>query len=89
MIERKTALEQPEINRSGMLGIKIAKLLVENGKELDCQWHRTSLPLGGDPVAQMAAVNEHLISMGYPALPQADIDLVVQCHALIVQRYGA
>lgn len=89
MIERKTLLEQPEIHRSGNLGIKIAKLLVEDGNELDCQWHRTSVPIDADPVTQMAAVSEHLVSMGYPALIQVDIDLVVQCHALMVQRYGA
>lgn len=87
MIERKTVLEQPEIHRSGNLGVKIAKLMVEDGNELDCQWHRTSIPFDADPVAQMDAVNSHLVSMGYPALPQADIDFVVQCHALMVQRY--
>lgn len=89
MIERKSALEQPEINRSGILGIKVCKLLVEDGNELDCQWHRTSIPIDADPAAQMAAVNEHLVSMGYPPVPQADIDFAVQCHALMVQRYGA
>lgn len=88
MIERKSALEQPEIHRSGNLGVKIAKLLVENGTEIDCQWHRTSIPLEGDVTAQMAAVNANLAELGYPALSSEDLDLIAQCHALMVSRYG-
>lgn len=86
MIERKTTLEQPEPHRSGVLGVKIAILMVEDGVEIDRKWHRTSIPVDVDPQAQMDAVNEHLVSMGLPALPQADIDFVVACHTLLKQR---
>lgn len=86
MIERKTALEQPELHRSGVLGIKIAKLLVENGEEISCEWHRTSIPVDVDPQAQMDAVNEHLVSMGLPAIPQSEIDFVIQCHNMLKQK---
>jgi len=88
MIERKTLLEQPEPHRSGVLGVKIALLMVEDGVEIDCKWHRTSIPVDVDPQAQMDAVNAHLLSMGLPELPQADIDFVVQCHDLLKQKMG-
>ena len=88
MIERKSALEQPEIHRSGNLGVKIAKLLVDDGKEIDCQWHRTSIPIDGDVKAQISAVNANLVELGYPALSAEDISLIQQAHALMVARYA-
>lgn len=89
MIERKTVLDQPEPNvQSGVLGVKIAFLLVDDGKELDRKWHRTSIPVDVDPVQQMAAVNAHLAIMEPPMPPvsQPEIDFVIQCHALLKQR---
>lgn len=90
MIERKTVLEQPEAHRSGVLGVKIAFLLIENDVEIDCKWHRTSIPADIDPIAQMTAVNAHLAIMDPPMPPvsQGDIDFIAQCHALMVQKYG-
>lgn len=89
MIERKTVLEQPEVNcQTGVLGVKIAFLLVEGGTELDRKWHRTAIPIDVDPTQQMAAVNAHLAIMEPPMPPvsEADIDFVIQCHALLTQR---
>lgn len=90
MIERKTVLEQPEPNRSGVLGVKIALLLVEDDVEIDCKWHRTTIPVDVDPIAQMVAVNAHLaiIEPPMPPVSQSDIDFIVQCHALLKQRMG-
>lgn len=91
MITRQTILEQPELNCAGVLGIKLAFILTEDGVELDRKWHRTSIPCDVSPEAQMAAVNSHLSVMEPPMPPvsQIDIDFIVQCHALLVQRYGA
>ncbi len=88
MIERKTVLEQPELNCSGFVGVKIAFLLVEGDVELDRKWHRTAIPMDVDPAQQMAAVNAHLAIMEppMPQVSQADIDFVVSCHALLKQR---
>ena len=89
MIERKTVLEQPEINvQSGVVGVKLAFVLVEGEIEIDRKWHRTAIPLDVDPIQQMAAVNSHLASMEPPMPPvsQADIEFVAQCHALLSQR---
>lgn len=90
MIERKTVLDQLEPNcQTGVLGVKIAFLLIEDGKELDRKWHRTSIPSYVDPEQQMAAVNEHLAAMDPPMPPvsQADIDFIIQCHNLLKQRF--
>lgn len=89
MIERKTVLEQPELHRSGVLGVKLAFLLVEDDVEIDLKWHRTAIPLDADPEIQMASVNLHLASMEPPMPPvsQADIEFIVQCHSILKQRF--
>lgn len=89
MIERKTVLEQPELHRSGLLGIKLAFLLIEDEVEIDCKWHRTAIPLDIDPQAVMDAVNAGLGLMDPPMPPvsQQDIDFIKDCHALMVARF--
>ncbi|MFD3301982.1 hypothetical protein [Aquipseudomonas alcaligenes] len=89
MIERKTVLDQPELNlQAGVLGVRIAFLLVEGEEEIDSKWHRTAIPVNVDPAHQMALVNAHLAIMEPPMPPvsEADIDFVVQCHTLLTQR---
>lgn len=89
MIERKTVLDQtePKIG-NGILGVRIAFQLVEGGVVTDSKWHRTQIPAAVDPAQQMAEVNAHLAIMEPPMPPvsQADIDFIVQCHALLKQR---
>jgi len=91
MIERKVILEQPELNRSGILGVKIAKLLIEDGVETSCEWHRTSIPPDIDPQMQMDAVNAHLASMEPPLPPisQEEIEFIKNCHTLLKNRFSA
>lgn len=85
MSERKSVLEQPEINRSGVLQIKIALLLVDGETESLYSWHRTAIPLDGDVQTQMDFVNAHLALMEPPLPPvsQQDIDRVKECHDLM------
>jgi hypothetical protein len=64
MIEKKTAVDQIEITRSGVIQIRFGLLLIEDGQEIDCKWHRTSIEPDGDVDATMAAVNYHLTQMG-------------------------
>lgn len=89
MIERKSVLDQPELNRSGVLGVRIAFLLIEDGVEIDCKWHRTAIHFDADPLSQMEAVNANLAVMDPPMPPvsQSDIDFIVQCHNLLKQRF--
>lgn len=90
MIERVTALEQPELNcQTGVIGVKIAFLLIEDDKVIDSKWHRTAIPIDADPNQQMAALNANLAIMEppMPQVSQADIDFIIQCHNLLKQRF--
>lgn len=91
MIERKTVLDQPELHRSGLLQIRIALLLVEEGVELSCNYHRTAIELDGDAQQQMDFVNAHLAVMEppMPPLPQDEIDFIKECHELLKSRFPA
>src|SRR5262249_14559086 len=64
MIEKRTVIDQIEITRSGHIAIRFGLLLVDDGQEIDCKWHRTMIPPGGDVDAQIALVSEHLAAMG-------------------------
>lgn len=89
MIVRSTIIDQVEQSVStGIIGVRLAFLLVENGVAIDSKWHRTAIPMDVDPAQQMAAVNAHLAIMEppMPMVSQADIDFIVQCHALLKQR---
>lgn len=59
MIERKTVLDQIEIRRNGEVALRFGLLLVEDGNEIGCEWHRTVVPPGADPAAQIEIVNKH------------------------------
>lgn len=62
-ITKKTILDQIEITRDGVVQIRLAKIIEEDGVELAKEYHRTSVEPGGDVDAQMAAVNAHLVAM--------------------------
>lgn len=69
MIEKKTVVDQIEITRNGTIQVRFGLLLVENGIELSCAYHRTAVDPGGDISSQLAAVNAHLLAMGKAEIP--------------------
>lgn len=75
-IAKRTIVDQIEITRDGTVQVRVGLLLVEDGKEIDCKWHRTAIPPGGDVEAQMAAVNAHLVAMEKEPLAPAAIDRI-------------
>lgn len=89
MIYRKTVLDQPELNRSGLLQIRLALLLIEDDKEFFCGWHRTALELDTDAQQQMDFVNVQLVNMDPPQEPlaQEEIDFIKACHDLMKARF--
>ena len=89
MIERKTVLDQPELHRSGLLQLRLALLLVEDGVELSSALHRTAIELDGDVQATMDLVNSHLSVMAppMPPLAQSEIDFIKKCHELQKSRF--
>lgn len=75
MITRQTVIDQIEACRSGELRIRLGLLLVEDGVEIDCKWHRTSITKDTDPLIQMLAVNSSLATMVPPMPPLPDSEI--------------
>lgn len=73
MITRQTVVDQVELTRHGVLNVRLGLLMVEEGKEIDCKWHRTSVPIDGDVAQQMGFVNEHLELMGVQKVSDEDV----------------
>jgi len=70
---KTTSLDQIEIISNGTVQVRIA-LRVEDGPNiLAHKWHRTALPPETTIDLQMAAVNEHLVQMGYNPVSASDI----------------
>lgn len=81
-IERKTVVHTVEVNRDGTVGVKIAKLLVEDGVEIACEWHRVLIYPEHDHGDVMALVNEHLGQMGLPPVgPECLAKIETHCNA--------
>lgn len=74
MIEKRTVIDQIEATRSGVLFLQFDKQIVEDGRVLSSEPHRTPLEPGVSLDAQMAAVNVHLVQMGFPSLEAAEVE---------------
>jgi len=74
MIEKRTVIDQIEVSRDGTLQIRFGLLLIEDGNEIDCKWHRTIIEPGGDVDGQIAAVNSHLAQMGKAPVELSEAD---------------
>ena len=68
MIEKRTVLDQIEIKPNGFVQVRFDKQIVDGGKVIAREWHRTAIAPDTDLDKQMAFVNTHLLSMGYPAV---------------------
>lgn len=88
MIERKTMLDQVELTRNGAVNIRLALCLVEGDVELHTTYHRVSIDINGDVVAQMAEVVTHLGEQGFPPLPESALQLLRSGHQLIKDYLG-
>ena len=76
MITKRTVVNQREITNNGVIQIRLRKELVEDGTVISFEYHRTCIEPGVDPDAQMRFVNEHLKSMGYPAVDEDGMDSI-------------
>ncbi len=78
-IERKTVVDQIEITRDGTVRVRLGLLLVEDGKEIDCRWHRASVDENTDIDATFNMVNEHLQQqLGCKPVEVEDVDRIKQ-----------
>lgn len=75
MIEKKTILNRGEIDfETNIIGVRLAKIIVEDGVELSREWHRTSIEPGADIDSQLIAINAHLASMNNAEIDTTEID---------------
>lgn len=76
MITRQTVIDKIEVTRDGAVALRLGLLLVEDGHELDCKWHRTVIAPAANIDEQVRAVNAHItadaiapgITGGYPPI---------------------
>lgn len=84
MITRKTVVDQIEVNRDNRVYVRFGVLLLEDGVEVECKWHRTVIEPGTDPDLQIRLVNAHLKSMSRAPVDEAGLgrlrDIVKSTH---------
>lgn len=73
-IEERTIIDQIEITRSGSIQIRFGLLLVKDGVEIGCRWHRIAVEPGGDIDAAIAAVNADITTRPGLAGPAVETD---------------
>ena len=91
-ITKEVVVDQIEAAANHTIQVRFRKNLVEDGKVLSSEYHRTALPPGVSLASQMAAVNQHLQQMGWPACEDISrIEAIVKAEhtAEAVQAYRA
>lgn len=78
MITKQSTLNQIEIDAFGNVLMRIAKLVIDGEQVLAKEWHRSSVAVGADINAQMAAVNADLVQQGWPPVADGDIERISQ-----------
>ncbi|MCW5697244.1 MAG: hypothetical protein KIS96_11010 [Bauldia sp.] len=73
MLTKTTHLDAIQFEGTGTLLIRLRKRTSLDGEVLKEDWHRTSIPPGESVEMQMAAVNDHLHSMGFDQLPAEEV----------------
>lgn len=73
MIEKYTKLDRIEILSNGAVQFRLGLRMMEDGRQIDCKWHRSAIDLDTDVDAQVALVNAHLAELGALGMPAGDI----------------
>lgn len=74
MIEHKTVIDRLEIDRDGIVSVRLTLEIVDDvAGVVASAYHRTMLPPGHDINLQMNAVNAHLQQMGRKPVDTAGI----------------
>lgn len=81
-MQTRTIIDKIEIEpQTGNVGVRIRKQVIDETKTdpstgdklvLASEYHRTMIGAGADQATQMAAVNAHLATMGFPAVKAED-----------------
>lgn len=94
MIEKKTVIDQIEITRNGSIQIRFGLLLVEDGKEIACDWLRKVIEPGDNVAASLGVIDAYLQQTGKAAIDTGRISLVKSVAAIahtpeVVKAYKA
>lgn len=92
MIEKKTVINKIEIERDGVIQIRIGLLLIEDGTEINAKWLRTTLAPTNDPDVVLGQVSVFLADQNYPAIESDDVVRLMAVASTVntdsvVQRY--
>jgi len=73
-IEKKTVIDQIEINRYGDVSVRFSLELQDSatGEVFASKYHRTAFTNENQVLPTMALVNQHLTKMGFPIVDAAD-----------------
>lgn len=64
MLQARTDIDLIEVTGDGTVQIRFSLKILDDDQQIDCKWHRTSIPPGHDPDEQIEAVNNNLLQMG-------------------------
>lgn len=84
----RTILDRIEIElQTGNITLRLLKQVAnDDGTVLASDYHRTSIASDADPGVHLAAVNAHLMKMGYPALSEEDANRIDAARAGLAPR---
>lgn len=89
---RIAVINQREINENGVILVRIAKRIVENGEVISSQWHRCSIAPGENIESVIANVDANLTEMGFgPVASWAAVRALVTAEhtSEVIQAYNA
>jgi hypothetical protein len=86
MITKRTIIDQLEISRDGVIQMRFAKLIEDDGVELARGLHRAALAPGADLGQLIAAVNENLDQLGAGRIDLDDLAIMPALVALVHGR---
>ena len=75
-LAKRVILSQIEVQPNGTLQVRLDKQVVEDDAVLSREYHRTVVEPGVKVDDQMAAVNQHLAAMGWPAADEAHVERI-------------
>lgn len=85
-ITQESVVNQIEVTENNSVQVRIAIRVLNGTEVISSRWHRTAFDMTGNFTVdeQMAAVNEHLASMGEAPVGPGDIARVAAFHQLAV-----
>lgn len=81
-MEKRVIVDQIEITNEGHTQVRMCKQVIDAGNVLASEYHRTSVVVGGSVDDQFRAVNDHLASMGWPAVSADEISHIAKLAAV-------